>query len=181
MIKRSVALRYSKALFDIDRSNGQLETRLKDFDSLLELMKNNPKLLKFIEAPQVTLQEKEKVLKTCLSDKLDVTFFHFLLYLIEKRRLNYLAQIASEYRLMVNEELGIWEVEIITAVPIESDIEEKLKAKLEKFYQKKIKIKNEINSKMIGGAVLIIANEMIDWSIRGRLKKMKEHLLAVNV
>jgi F-type H+-transporting ATPase subunit delta len=92
MIKRSVALRYSKALFDIDRSNGQLETRLKDFDSLLELMKNNPKLLKFIEAPQVTLQEKEKVLKTCLSDKLDVTFFHFLLYLIEKRRLNYLAQ-----------------------------------------------------------------------------------------
>jgi F-type H+-transporting ATPase subunit delta len=178
MIKRALALRYSKALYDLDSPKGQLEKRVADFDFLLKTLKNQPKLLKFLEAPQITLQEKEKVLQACFSGKFDPTLFHFLSFLIEKGRFGYLSQIALEYRLMVDEALGIWEAEIVTAVPIEKEYEEQLKAKLEKFYQKKVKIKKEIDQKIIGGAVLIIANEMIDWSVAGRLKKLKEYLLA---
>lgn len=181
MIKLAVALRYSKALFDQDLAKGDLEKRLNDFDSLLELLKSYPKLMKFLGAPQIDLQEKEKTFKACVADKFDSTFFHFLFYLIRKGRLSYLTQIALEYRLMVNEYLGIWEAQIFTAVPISEDIEKILKEKLENFYRKKMNIKKEVDSKMIGGAILVVANEMIDWSVRGRLKKLKEHLLAISV
>jgi len=181
MIKQEIAYRYSKALFNQDLKKDHLEKRLNDFDHLLELFKNHPKLMKLLEAPQINVQDKERVFKTCFGDKFDSKFIDFFFYLIKKGRLNYLKQIELEYRLMVNQNLGIWEAQMTTAVPISQEIEKNLKEKLENFYQKKIRIKKEVDPKIIGGAILVVANHMIDWSVKDRLKNLKEHLLAINV
>lgn len=177
MIRRTVALRYARALFGMSATIEDLENRLDDFDSIQTLLEKNPKLRHFLEAPQIEVLEKRNLLESVLADKVNPVFFRFFIFLIEKRRLSYLAQIALEYRLMVDKYLDIWEAKVITAVPIGPDIEEKLKVKLENFYRKKIKIKKEIDPRIIGGAIFLVANEMIDWSVTGRLKKMKENLL----
>lgn len=177
MIKRDVALRYAKGLFDLDIAKESLEKRLRDFELIQALIEEHPKLLTFLKAPQIDLAEKGKMLKSSLTNQCDTTFVHFLIYLIGEGRLGYLTQIALEYRLFVDKYLEIWEAKIITAVPIEPQTEEKLRKKLESFYHKKIKIEKEINPQIIGGAVLVVANEMIDWSIAERLKKIKERLL----
>lgn len=181
MIKNTVALRYSKALFDQDSDKVHLEERLSNFAFILASTKGHPKLLNFLKAPQIDVEEKKRVLQSLLSGRSDSAFLHFLYYLIEKGRFKFLQQIASEYRTMVNHYLGVWEAKIITGVPIEPDIEDKLRVKLETFYRKKIRLKKEINPKMIGGAILVVGNEMIDWSIKSRLKKLKETLLATSV
>lgn len=178
MIKRAIALKYSKALFNSDLAQGCIGKRLDNFDLILDALKKNPKLRKFLEAPQINLDEKKRVLKSIFKDDLDDSFYNFFFYLIEKRRLIYSSQIALEYRSMVNQHLGVWEAKIITAVPIEAEIEKTLKEKLEKFYKKKIKLNKQIDSKIIGGAILVVANEMIDWSVKERLKKMKENLMT---
>lgn len=181
MIRRDVALRYAKALFDLDVDKEKLETRLNNFNAIQTLIKEHPQLLHFLEAPQIDLMEKEKVLKSILIDAFDATFFHFLMYLIGNERLTYLSQIALEYRLLVDKYLDIWEAKVITAVPIEPYVEEKLRKKLENFYHKKIKIDKEVDPKIIGGAILIVANEMVDWSIANRLRKIKESLLEAKM
>lgn len=181
MIKRSIALRYAKALFDLDQTKENLEKRLKHFATLQKLLEKQPKLLHFLQSPQIRLADKERVLKACFKNEFDALFFHFFFYLIEKRRLNDLSQIAIEYHAMVDEFLDVWEAKITTAVPLDSETEQKLRRKLEGFYHKKVNIKKEVNPKIIGGAILVVANEMIDWSVAGRLKRMKENLLAANV
>lgn len=178
MIKRAMALRYSKALFNENLAPKKLEERLENFAQVCAICKKNPDLVNFLKAPQIDLEEKKKVLHAIFQDRLDAFFYHFLFYIVEKQKLSYLHQIAFEYRLMVNQQLGIWEAKIITAIPIEPEIENVLKAKLEKFYHKKIKLYKEIDPKILGGAILIVANEMIDWSVRERLKKMKDNLMA---
>ncbi len=177
MIQHAVALRYAKAQFNSDLAQGILEKGLDNFDSFLDFLKENPKVTKFLEAPQINLEDKKKALESIFKNKFEDSFFHFLFYLIEKGRLNYIAQIVQEYRLMVNQQLGIWEAKIITAVPLTPGIETTLKEKLENFYEKKIKLNKEIDPSIIGGAILVVANEMIDWSVKERLKKMKENLL----
>lgn len=181
MIKRTIALRYAKALFDLDHSKENLEKRCKNFNLLQELLEKNPKLRNFLKAPQIEAVEKEKLLQSLLKNEFDKDFFNFLIYLIENRRLNYLTQIGLEYRLIVDQFLNIWEAKITTAVPLEAETEAKLKQKLENFYHKKVKINNVIDPKIIGGAILVVANEMIDWSVANRLRKMKEDLLATNI
>jgi F-type H+-transporting ATPase subunit delta len=181
MIKRGIALRYSKAQFNSDLASGNLEKKLEIFEIIQDVFKKNPDLIKFLEAPQISFEDKKIALESLFQKKLDASHYHFLFYLIEKRRLRYLGQIAQEYRMMVNQHLGIWEAKIITAVPLTPEIEKTLKEKLENFYRKKIKLNKEIDPNIIGGAILVVANEMIDWSVKGRLKKMKENLLENGV
>lgn len=175
----TIPQRYAKALFHLDVSKVDLKKRIHDFESILTLLNSQPKMEKFLKSPQIDLKEKKQLLNSFLGN-FDSTFRHFLLLIIENERWKYLTQIALDYQLMVDRYLGIWEAEIITAVPINQQIEETVKEKLSTLFQKKIDLKKEVDSKMIGGAILVISNEIIDWSITGRLKKMKEYLLQNN-
>lgn len=177
MINHATALRYSRALFEFDIQKELAHTRLKEFKFFLDLLAENEKLAQFLKAPQIDLIEKEKFLKSLIGDQLTATFINFLLLLVEKNRFSSLTQIAAAYRAMMDEHLGIWEASITTAKPLEKDLEEKLKQKLEGFYHKKVYIKNEINPQIMGGAILVVGNQMIDWSVASRLKKIKENLL----
>jgi len=181
MIKRGIALRYSKALFEMDKSEATLKKRLAYFQLLQNLLKANPKLEKFLQSPQIDKQNKEELLLSIFNKDADPPFLLYLMNLAQMRRLDYIDQIAMEFHLMVDEFLNIWEAKIITAVPLEEQTGMMLKKKLEDFYKKKIKITNEINPKIIGGAILLANNEMIDWSVASRLKEIKENLLKTHV
>lgn len=181
MMDLAISPRYAKVLFDLDCIKGNLKRRLGDFESMIKVLNENPKLTSLLKAPHVILKDKKTVLQHVLKGKLDQTFINFLFYLIQKGRFVNLSHIANEYRLMVNKYFGIWEADIVTAVPMDVDSETKLKQKLEKDFHKKINLNKKVDPKIIGGAILVIANEMLDWSVVGRLKKLKENLYATQV
>ena len=79
---------------------------------------------------------------------------------------------------MLNEKAGVLQAELVTAHPIDPKIIEDLKEKLKKAYQKEIKMDQQINPSIIGGGVLTIGNQMWDFSIKSRLKQMKQTLLT---
>lgn len=168
MKHRTMASRYAKVLFQLEDNN------LENLKAYLDLLKNS-KILKFLKAPQIPLEAKKAILT-----KGSTKFRHFLAYLIEHHKLDLLPEIAKEYHSLVNEKLNIWEAEMHTAVPMEADVEQELIKKLERFTDKKVTLHQKVDPKMIGGAILIAGNEMIDWSIKGRLAKMKAYLLGVN-
>ena len=181
MIKQGIALRYSKALFNLDNKNEVLEKRLNYCKLLVDALKINPKAMKFFQSPQIGLNEKKKVLNEGLKGITDTDFIQFIMQLIEANRIDYLGQITDEFRILVDHFLNYWEAKIITAIPLEAHTEEKLSHKLEKYYHKKMKIQNEVNPNIIGGAILIANNEMIDWSIATRLNKLREDLMKTTV
>lgn len=181
MIGHAISPRYAKVLFGLDCAKNKLDQRMNDFESILTIFNSNPKLKMFLRSPQVALKDKKKVLQNSLKDQFDTTFINFLSYLIQQERLVHLSHIANEYKLLVNEYLGRWEANIITAVPMDADSEEKLLKKLETMFHKKIHLNKKVDPQIIGGVILIISNEMLDWSVRGRLKKLKENLIANQV
>jgi F-type H+-transporting ATPase subunit delta len=177
MIKLDIAERYSKVLFDLDLKKDAFENRLWDFENMSTLIESNPTLVEFLKSPQISIDEKKKLLTTALSSHFDEDFLQFLVYLIERKRFDYLKSIAKKYRDLVDEHLGIWEAELVTPVPLEPHLESKLVDMLEKSFDKKINVVPKIQPNIIGGSILIILNKMVDWSITGRLKKLKESLL----
>lgn len=179
MIKRGLASRYSKVLFHLDKHHHiDMEKRLDDFESLQKLFEKNPNLLKMLKFPLIDLEEKKELLKLALKETFDPLFFDFFFYIIKKEKLDYLDQIAIDYRTMVDDFLGIWEVKIVTAVPMELEMQEKLKNKLEKIFHKRLKINNITDPSIVGGVKLLFADHMMDWSVVGRLKNLKESLLV---
>jgi F-type H+-transporting ATPase subunit delta len=176
-----VSFRYSNALFLLNGTLAQQEKRVDDLKKLTTFLQDRPKLKQFFLSPQIHKEEKSNLLKKLFSDGLDKDLLRFLLLLLEKGRLKQLPDIVQQYHEIVKKNLGIQEVSLISAVPLENEAIKQLKEKLEKYYQKNVEILHKIDPQIIGGAILIVGYKMLDYSIKDRLANLKENLLAITI
>ena len=174
---QALASHYSQALFKLASSKEQLKKHLSELEEVFALFEANPQLEQVLLAPSIDNQKKKKVLQDLLSDKVDNQLLHFLLLLIDKERFEYLSEIYTKYRRLTKQALDILVVQLITAVPVDLKVKEKLQNKLENIYRKSIEIKESVDSSIIGGMILIMNNQMIDNSIRRRLNDLNQSLL----
>jgi F-type H+-transporting ATPase subunit delta len=181
MIAGEIASRYARALFNLASSKTELESRQLDLEVFVEALKKNPRLRTFLSASQINREEKRKVLQAILAGKTDEKFLDFLYFILEKGRMNFLEEISREYHHRVKENLGILETNLITAVPAEPKLKERLREKLERAYKKKIEMKEKIDPQLVGGVILVLGNQVMDWSVRDRLLSLKESLLEVRI
>lgn len=177
----AVASHYSQALFKIASSKEQLEKHLSELEKIIDLLKAYPQLQQILSNPSVENEKKKKVLQDLLLNKIDGQILNFLLLLIDKGRFDDLWDISKKYRQLVQKELGILNAHLITAVPIDVKLKEKVKSKLEQFYRKRIEFQDSVDPQIIGGMILMVDNQMIDHSIKNRLSRLKQNLLEANI
>ncbi|EFB40224.1 MULTISPECIES: ATP synthase F1 subunit delta [Parachlamydia] len=177
-MKRALSLQYAKALFrstDALEQLNQWQSHLKAFEDML---KQSSDFQRFLISTQFSQEEKKRVLQKCYKDHFDLKFLDFIAYIVKQQKLSHLPLIIQEFSRMLNEKAGVLQAELVTAHPIDPKIIEDLKEKLKKAYQKEIKMDQQINPSIIGGGVLTIGNQMWDFSIKSRLKQMKQTLLT---
>lgn len=177
MFKQDTALRYAKALFNLSGS----EEKLAALEQALILLKQDSKIMQFFSSPQIKQEQKEQTLEKMLGKDFDRQILTYLNFLFKKQRFNYLPDIVKAYQQLMHEKLEILEARLITATPVDVDTKANLKEKLEKIYRKKLKIKEEIHSSLVGGGILIIDNHLIDFSIQEKLVRLKKDLLSIKV
>ena len=162
--------RYAKALFQINYT--------QELDALVtgcvHLMQNSPLFAAYLYNPQVSLPSKRNVLHTCVQNPLLV---QFLMLLIKRKRLKDLPKIAEHYHKMLLEEQGLMEGKLVTAVPLDADIIQQLKSRLETAYGKAFSLQTTVDSQLISGAILHVGNTFLDYSLKGRLAALKNTLL----
>ena len=181
MILSEVGTRYSTALFNLANKEKKLEQIYKETQNLAGFLKKSSPLQNFLAAPQVRDEEKEKVVKNIWSGKIEGFLLNFLLFLLKKRRVQFFEQIALNFEKLYKEKLGIIEATLISVKTVEEKQQEKLINKLQKETGKKIQLINKLDPALIGGTILILANQVLDYSIRHRLNSLRDRLLAVKV
>lgn len=181
MILSEVGTRYSAALFNLADKEKNLDKIQKESQILSGFLKKGAPLYNFLTAPQIRDEEKEKVVKNIWSGKIEKILLNFLLFLLKKRRVQFFEQIALDFEKLYKEKLGIMEATLISVKKVEEKLQEKLINKLQKETGKKIQLLNKLDPALIGGSILILANQVVDYSIRNRLNGLKERLLAVKV
>ena len=181
MILSEVGTRYSTALFNLAEKENKLDKINTEVKLLAGFLKKSAPLHNFLTAPQIRDEEKEKVLKNIWSGKIEGFLLNFLLFLLKKHRIQFFQQIALDYEKLYKEKLGILEATLISVKTVEEPQQEKLIQKLQKETGKKIQLINKIDPALIGGTILLLANQVVDYSIRYRLNNLKERLLALKV
>ncbi len=177
MNNSEISNRYARVLFRMVPLQDSVESQLKDFGPLEILLQKPSEFLRFMVSPQFDDALKIDLLKRSLGDDCDPTIATFLLFLLKKKRLEFLPEIIKEYRRLTSEKLGIIDVRLISAAAVDTETNEKLTQKLDKLFQRKTQINHEIKPSLIGGGILMIGNKMLDASIRGKLSRLKKHLL----
>lgn len=181
MILSEVGSRYATALFNLADEENKLDKIQKEGQILAGFLKKGAPLYNFLTAPQIRDEEKEKVVRKIWSDKIEGFLLNFLLFLMKKRRVQFFEQIALDFEKLYQEKLGIMEATLISVKKVEEKLQEKLINKLQKETGKKIQLLNKLDPAIIGGSILILANQVVDYSIRNRLNGLRDRLLAVKV
>ncbi len=181
MIESQVARRYATALFRTAKRTDQVDTILNDLKAIGGLLTKDPNLKNFLEAPQILDQYKRELITTAFKHLVSEALFSFLVLVLDKHRIEYLLAIMKEYERLVKEDQGILQARVITARALDPVFRNRLKDELEKETGKGIEMILKVDSRIIGGIIVILGNKIIDRSIRHQLDELKEEMLALTV
>jgi F-type H+-transporting ATPase subunit delta len=175
-----VAERYASALFEVAKKKGIQE----EIDGDLGLAKGlfeNVKLRKFLSSPKVGVEKKMDLLRRALKGVVNPLVFNLFELLLDRERVAHLPEISSVFTSILEESKGIERAEVRTAIPMDEEIEKKLQRTLEEMIGKKVLLEKHVDSSLIGGVLVRMGDQLLDSTVRTRLRDMREELLAVKV
>lgn len=178
MIDRIAIERYARALLEIAvelNEVNKFEEELKWVDSVL---KENNRLFLFFRNPLVERKNKKELADKILAKNISLKLKNFVYLLIDKRRTEFLEGIFEIFQVLADEHRGMVKASVQSAIELSSDKIEAIRKRLEQKLDKTIKIKASVHPEIIGGIIIYIGSSVIDRSLKGRLKVLREQLLA---
>ena len=139
----------------------------------------SPELQTFFTNPAVAATQKVGFL-----DKLNARLGmqkelrNLLAVLINNDRIGQVSEVIAAYRSELQERLGIRPAEIVTARELSEEERSALIADVAKLAGSKIEASFKLDKSILGGTVVRIGSTVYDGSVRGRLERLKEALVA---
>ncbi len=177
MARRAYARRYSQAVFEIAVEKQELDRWQSDLRKIASLGEDAA-LVALLENPRLHFNDKARLLSEQLGD-INPLALNLVYLLVARGRLSMLGEIADEYQRLLDSYRGIEEAEVTTAIPLDDEDKLRLGERLGAIVGKKVVIKPEVDSSVIGGIVARIGGKLLDGSTRSRLDALKRELSGV--
>ncbi|HMD19429.1 MAG TPA: ATP synthase F1 subunit delta [Alloacidobacterium sp.] len=103
---------------------------------------------------------------------------NFIAVLIQHDRMNVLDDVLAEYRKVINQRLGISEVHVTSARPLETDERQGIEQKVAALTGTQVQATYHEDKSLLGGVVVRVGSTVYDGSVKGRLDRLKEQLAS---
>ncbi len=175
----AVGRRYAKALLDLAREQGQMDTVLKDVGSVSAAWKESAELRDIVRNPVVPKPALKAVVDAVM-DKLGVSKLlrNTVNLLADKGRLGQLEDVLHALEELAEAETGRVRVEVTSAKPLSDAYYTQLTEKLQRATDKQVVLVKKQDPSLIGGVVTRVGDQVFDGSLSNRLSELRETLLA---
>lgn len=177
MSKDIVAKRYAVALFRLAKEKHMLETFEEELRTVKEVFLTSKELSMFLTQPNISTEKKKEVIRQAFSS-MSSYVLNTLSLLIDKHREDIIVDIANEYFTLANEERNVADAIVYSVRPLTEDeqvgIAEVFAKKIEK---DAVRIKNIVDTDLLGGIKVRIGNRIYDGSLQGKLARIQRELL----
>jgi len=174
------ASRYARAFADVVESVRLDATALdRQFNDFLATWDGSAELRELFMNPTVAPPQKVSIL-----DKLNARMGlqrelrNLLAVLINNDRIGEVHEVAAAWRAEMQGRLGIRQAEIVTARELGEQERAELVGGVGKLAGSRIEPTFKLDPSIIGGTVVRIGSTVYDGSVRGRLERLKEALIA---
>lgn len=171
----TLARPYAKAAFEL----AQADSNLAGWDELLSAVASataNEDMADWLESPQSTADKAVEIIASVLGTDVDEKFLGFLNVLASNDRLSLSAEISHLYQLLRQEAEKRLQVRVVSAVALQEEQAERMKAALAKRFDRDITLQNDIDPGVLGGAIIYAGDQVIDGSLIGRLNRLESSL-----
>ena len=172
----TLARPYAKAAFALAEG----EQALARWEAMLDLasaIAADEAMAALLDSPEVKSAAAAKIIVDAGGERFNERFRGYLAVLADNGRLPLLPQIASLYRSLRAAAEKRLQVRVVSAVPLDDGQSGRMREALARRFACEIELENEIDERVIGGAVIYAGDEVIDGSLRGRLQKLSSSLV----
>lgn len=174
------SLSYAKALFLLDKENGNVALSKKELGELSSFLSSQEgeELSSFLSSFALPYEKKLEVLsKAVLSSLSSKNLIAFLKLILSKNLFSELPHIERDYRTLANEYLGIDEGVVYSVRPLTKEEITKIEKSLSKKHGCAVELENKTDPRLIGGVKVYVGNKLYDQSIEGRIESLRAKLL----
>lgn len=167
----TVARPYAEAAFKIASE----ERALPVWGEMLKLsaaVMRDPAMQSAIDNPRLGAPEKESLFLSVVGDKLNAIGKSFIRTLVAADRITLLPQIETMFSDLRNAAEGVAQAQIVSAIALDDAQVADLKAALEKRFGKKIETTVSVDPSLIGGARIVVGDQVVDGSVSAKLAAM---------
>ena len=173
----SAAKRYAQAVFSLAKEKGTLDAWQTDL-ALLDNITRDNNIVTYLTNPTVTHNKKVDAIESALNSNVQRETRNLVKLLIERDRAAMIPQIREIFDDELRAERGIAVAQVTTADPLSDAERDLVREKLESLTGKHVQITQTVDPEIIGGIVIRIGDQVIDGSVRNKLERMRQRLIA---
>lgn len=175
-----VAKRYADALFQLAKDKNKLETIREELKIVRDVFGQNPKLQEVLFHPRIKHQDKVALINDAFNT-CDEDIIHTIKLLTERRRIQYIAEVAAYFTDNYNAAKGIAEATAYSVRELTENEQAEVNAALAKQLDKqKVVVNNEVDPSILGGLKVRVGNTIYDGSVKGKLERVKNNLVSIS-
>ena len=170
------AIRYAKAIYEISDEANFIKEILNDMIRINKLNRDSSDFKNLLSNSTIDNFDKKKAILSLLEKNNSITE-KLLDLLIHNKRVAIISDIASCFIQLYNKNNNIKEAIVITASPIDKDLERKILSQIKIPAAKSINLINLVDSSIIGGFIIRYDGKEYNASIKQNLKNLKTELI----
>ena len=169
------AIRYAKAIFEIAIEENAIENVFTDMNIIDSLSNDSLDFRNLLTNSQIKYQDKKNAILSLINGYSGLTV-KLIDLLINNKRVYIVNDIAKSFIQLYNRHNNIKEAVVITATPINKDLEEKILSKINVADIKSINLKNIVDPSILGGFIIRFDGKEYNASVKQNLNNLKTEL-----
>ena len=167
---------YGEALYTLALEENVSSAILEELTVLAKSFRAEPDFIRLLSSPNLSVQERCKVLDDSFRGKVHAYVLNFLKILTEKGYMRHFFDCCKAYEAGYNLDNGILPVTAITAVALTAAQADKLTGKLRQITGKQVKLHNRVDPAVLGGVRLDYDGKRLDDTVSHRLDAVRKAL-----
>ncbi len=176
MTERRVARRYAQALFNVAKHGDTIAAVESDLEGVAGVVERDDAFRDFLASPKIGREEKLKLLEKLFSDRITAVTMQALRLMLQKGREPLIRDVRDAYVRLRREFGNILYAFVVSAEPLGDAQRKRLTEKLEKSTGKEVEAEFSVDNALVGGIRVAYGNFVLDGSIRGGLRRLKDTL-----
>ena len=170
------AIRYAKAIYEIADEENFINEIFNDMTRINKLSSDSSDFKNLLSNSIIDNFDKKKAILSLLEKNNPITE-KLLDLLIHNKRVAIISDIANSFIQLYNKNNNIKEAIVITASPIDKDLEKNILSQIKIPAAKSINLINLVDSSIIGGFIIRYDGKEYNASIKQNLKNLKTELI----
>lgn len=171
----TIARPYAEAVFRLARDSKKLSL-WADRLSLLATVAADPQMVTCIGNPRLSSGQIAELFLSLTKEAGDAELTNLVNTLAENERLVVLPQISALFDDLKSAEDGVKEATVYSAYPLDEAQVKNLIGQLESHFNSRLQPTVEVQPELIGGIKVVVGDQVLDASVRGKLDAMASAL-----